>query len=105
MEKMDKNNFKEGSLVKEAYGSQVTLYDDDDNEYLFDLLLELIVNDKYYAYFQLTNQEDSDGEEIEIEVLRVNKNEDKKIELEFIDDEEWENACELFDLYTNKFAE
>lgn len=102
---MKKNNIKEGNLVKESYGSQITLYDEEDKEYLFDLLVELQVDEDYYVYLQPANQENFDSDENEIEVLKVNKDDNEKIELEFIDDEEWENACELFDIYTNKFSE
>lgn len=91
------NKIVESNLLKEHYGSEITLYDEQNNQHLFNLLLELIANNKHYAYFQ-----SPDSEEGEVEVLEVIYN-NGEIDLEFIDDDEWEEASELFDLWTNKF--
>ncbi len=92
------DNIKETNLVKNYYGSEVTLFDEMDNEHLFNLLLELNANDKNYAYFQSPESEEGD-----IEVMEVVTNTDNELELKFIDDDEWEEASELFDIWFNKF--
>lgn len=93
---MDKKNWIETSIVQEQMGSEITLYDQDDQEYVFHLLLELQWNDKHYAYLQ--SPEDEDGD---IEVMRVIKTDDGEIDLESVeDDDEWEEAAELFDEWT-----
>lgn len=93
---MNKGKIKESDLLKEKYGSEITLYDDEDNEYVFHLLLELVTEDRHYAYFQ-----SPDNEEGDIEVLRVVQESDD-LDLQYIeDDEEWESAAELFDEWTD----
>lgn len=96
---MDKDKIKETDMVKEKMGSEITLYDDKDNEFVFQLIMELIYENNHYAYFQSPDSEDGD-----IEVLKVVKDQNGEIDLEFIeDDDEWENASELFDEWTYSF--
>jgi len=93
---MQKRDIKEVHILKENLGSEITLMDENDQEYLFHLLLELVVDGKHYAYFQSPEEEDS-----EIEVLRVVGQDKEEYDLEFIDDDdEWEDAAELFDEWT-----
>lgn len=96
------DNIKEINLVKNYYGSEVTLYDERNKEHRFNLLLELSANNKNYAYFQSPEEElESDDGEIEVMEVVINKN--NELELKFIDDDEWEEASEIFDIWTNKF--
>ncbi|TCS83805.1 DUF1292 domain-containing protein [Tepidibacillus fermentans] len=98
---MQKREIKEVHLLKEQLGSEVTLFDENEKEYLFQLLLELVFNGKHYAYFQ-----SSESEEGEIEVLRVVKLDNGDFDLEFIeDDDEWEDVVELFDEWTMQNGE
>ncbi|MFT9487004.1 MAG: DUF1292 domain-containing protein [Tepidibacillus sp.] len=93
---MKSGKAKEVHLLKEQLGSEITLYDENDQEHVFQLLLELIVDNTHYAYFQSPDDEKGD-----IEVLKVVKDENGKLELEYIeDDDEWEEAAELFDELT-----
>ena len=93
---MLKKEIKEVHSLKEQMGSEVTLLDENDQEYPFHLLLELIANGKHYAYFQ--SAEDQEGE---IEVMEVVKSENGEYDLEFIEnDDEWEDVAELFDEWT-----
>jgi len=93
---MNKEKIKDSDLLKERFGSEITLYDDEDKEHVFHLLLELITEDKHYAYFQ-----SPDSEEGDIEVLRVVQEADD-LDLQYIEDEEeWESAAELFDEWTD----
>ncbi|MGD9677238.1 MAG: DUF1292 domain-containing protein [Vulcanibacillus sp.] len=89
---------EESNILKDYYGSQITVYDEQNNEHLFNLLLELVTDNKHYAYLQ--SPESKEGE---IEVLEVIMSIDGEIDLEFIDDDEWEEASELFDFWTNQF--
>ncbi|OEF98933.1 hypothetical protein BHF71_03010 [Vulcanibacillus modesticaldus] len=91
-------NIKETDLLREKYGSEITLYDEEDQEHLFHLLMELEFDGKHYAYFQ-----SPDAEEGEIEVLKVEQLADGELELRYIDDNEWEDASEIFDIWTNKY--
>lgn len=100
---MDKKNIKETNLLKDEYGSEISLFDENENEHSFHLILELIAGDKHYAYFQSADESDEEGD---IEVLEVVKNEAGELDLEFIeDDEEWESAAELFDEWSDSFEE
>lgn len=98
---MQKKEIREVHSLKEQMGSEVTLLDDNDQEYQFQLLLELVADGRHYAYFQST--EDEEGE---IEVLEVVKKENGELDLEFIEnDDEWEDVAELFDEWTMKIEE
>ncbi|WP_339063854.1 DUF1292 domain-containing protein [Tepidibacillus marianensis] len=93
---MQKRDIKEVHDLKERLGSEITLLDENDQEYPFHLLLELVANGKHYAYFKSPEEEDG-----EIEVLRVVGQDKDEYDLEFIDDDdEWEDAAELFDEWT-----
>lgn len=96
---MDKKQFKETNRFKEQYGSEIKLYDEQENEHTFHLLLELIDEGNHYVYFQ-----SPDAEEGDIEVLKVIQVENDELDLENIEnDEEWERATELFDEATYHF--
>ncbi|MFV9510954.1 DUF1292 domain-containing protein [Tepidibacillus sp. LV47] len=98
---MQKREIEEVHLLKEQLGSEITLVDENAQEQLFHLLLELVFNGKHYAYFQ--SPEDEEGE---IEVLRVVKLDNGEYDLEYIeDDDEWEDAVELFDEWTIQYEE
>lgn len=91
---MTNSSVKEVNLLEKQMGTEITLLDDNDKEYLFHLILELVVEDKHYAYFQAADS----GEEEDIEVLQVVKDENGELEVVYIeDDDEWEKAAEYYD--------
>jgi len=97
---MANKNIKEVHQLKEAMGSSFTMLDDQDQEYEFNLLLELIADGQHYAYFQ-----SPDSEEGDIEVLKVTSTNGEFDLLNIDSDEEWETAAELFDEWTYKLED
>lgn len=90
---------KEISVLKEKYGSEFILSDEKNKEHNFHLLLELSVENNHYAYFK----QDDEQEEY-IEVLKVIKGDNNELDLIHVeDDNEWEDAAELYDEWTYNF--
>ncbi|MCR8845965.1 DUF1292 domain-containing protein [Paenibacillus sp. SC116] len=76
--------------ISSAFGTSLEMTDEQGTSRIFDLLAEFQIEAKAYAVVQ-----DEDGE---IDVLRITDNAQGEPQLETIeDDEEWENAMELYD--------
>ncbi|WP_036581735.1 DUF1292 domain-containing protein [Paenibacillus darwinianus] len=80
--------------LREAYGIDVELLSDDGETELFRILAEYRLNDSVYAALQSAAMRKED----EVAFFRVLEQDDGRLELESIEDEdEWETAAEGYD--------
>ncbi|WP_239617526.1 DUF1292 domain-containing protein [Cohnella mopanensis] len=88
------NGSKELSALRQAYGDQVELHDEDGTGQIYRILAELTVNGSDYAILQSKEMQQED----EIEVFKIVANADGEAQLETVTNvDEWELVEEAFD--------
>lgn len=91
------NDAKPTAQLREAFGDDIILYDEQQDSVVYRIASEFIVNGRGYAMLEKAKP----GKEDEPEIFRVNRNLAGELELETIeDDDEWKNISELFDELT-----
>jgi uncharacterized protein YrzB (UPF0473 family) len=81
------------SILKQQYGSEITLFDEQGHEVIYRILAEIPHQDKRYAILQ----NDAMKKEGDIEVFLLAQSSEGEWELETVDDEDWEDIAELYD--------
>ncbi|UJF31942.1 DUF1292 domain-containing protein [Paenibacillus hexagrammi] len=82
------------SVLRNAYGNDIILFDEQDESTVFHLLKEFVHDNVTYAVLQSDELKKDD----EIAIFRVVPGADEQYELETIeDDDEWETVSELYD--------
>jgi uncharacterized protein YrzB (UPF0473 family) len=84
----------QGSLLRNAYGDDIILYDEQGESTVYRLLTEFVYGNYTYAVLQ----SDELKKEDDVAIFRVVESPNEQYELETIeDDEEWETVSELYD--------
>jgi uncharacterized protein YrzB (UPF0473 family) len=85
------------TVLREAYGEEIELLDEQDEAVVFKLLREFAVDDRLYAVLQSEELKQED----EVALFRITASDEGLYELETIeDDDEWEDVSELYDEMT-----
>ncbi|WP_438444252.1 DUF1292 domain-containing protein [Gorillibacterium sp. sgz5001074] len=93
------SDVKPVTLLKEAFGEEVTLDDGADSE-PYRVLKEFELDGRLYAVLQ----SDAMKREEELALFRIISDEQGELQLETVeDDEEWETVLELYDEMTVSF--
>lgn len=80
--------------LRDAYGSDIILFDEQEESTIYHILYEFSLGDRAYAVLQPEQMDDED----EPLLYRIGRNENGEPELETIDDEdEWETVSEIYD--------
>jgi len=80
-------------VLRDAYGTEIVLFDDKDQSAVYHLLYEFALGDRFYAALL-----PEFGDEDEPVFFRIGRGERGEAELESIDDEdEWETVSEIYD--------
>jgi len=88
------------TLLKEAFGDEVTLDDQGSDSEPYRIAAEFELDGRMYAVLQ----SDSMKREEELALFRIVSDEQGELQLETVeDDEEWESVLELYDEMTVKF--
>lgn len=97
MPEFARKDLKPSSLVSDAYGGEVILFDEAEESSVYRLLSEFGLEDRIYAVLQ----SDQLAEQDEVAIFRVLQTENGELQLESIeDDDEWEDVAELYDEMT-----
>lgn len=90
------------ALIREAFGDEVVLNDENGESKPFQLLAEFEVGGGLFAVLQSETMKKND----EIDVFRIVRGAGGDLQLETVDDdEEWETLAELYDELTVSFDE
>jgi uncharacterized protein YrzB (UPF0473 family) len=82
-------------LLRNAYGDDIILYDEQGGSTVYQLLAEFVYGNYTYAVLQ---SEELKKEDEDVAIFRVVESAKQQYELETIeDDEEWETVSELYD--------
>jgi uncharacterized protein YrzB (UPF0473 family) len=82
-------------LLRNAYGDDIILYDEQGGSTVYRLLAEFVYGNYTYAVLQ---SEELKKEDEDVAIFRIVENAEQQYELETIeDDEEWETVSELYD--------
>jgi uncharacterized protein YrzB (UPF0473 family) len=85
---------KEIRSLRDAYGTDIILFDEQEESVIYHILYEFTLDGRSYAVLQPQGL-DSDEEPL---LYRIGRNESGEPELETIDDEdEWETVSEIYD--------
>lgn len=88
------------TLLKEAFGEEVTLEDQGMDSQPYKILAEFELEGRGYAVLQSEGMKRED----EVALFRIVLDEQGELQLETVeDDEEWENVLELYDEMTVSF--
>lgn len=88
------------TLLKEAFGEEVTLEDQGMDSQPYKILAEFELEGRGYAVLQSEGMKRED----EVALFRIVLDEQGELQLEAVeDDEEWENVLELYDEMTVSF--
>jgi uncharacterized protein YrzB (UPF0473 family) len=88
------NHVQQLTMLRDQYGDQIILFDEQDESTVFRILSEFIVEGQEYAVLQ----SDELKKEDEVAIFRMTKDAQGLPELETIeDDDEWENVSEIYD--------
>ncbi len=97
-------NVVRANRLRETYGEEIVLFEDDDaeGERVQKIVMEFDVAGRSYVVLR---PEDADADDDETSVFRVTPAGEGEFEIETIeDDEEWENVSELVDEMTVSFS-
>ncbi|NHN30035.1 DUF1292 domain-containing protein [Paenibacillus agricola] len=78
--------------LRSAYGDDIILYDEQEQSVVYKLITEFQLGDQGYAVVILDQPKAE-----EPEIFRITTSAGGELELETIDDDEWENVSELYD--------
>ncbi|TLS53599.1 DUF1292 domain-containing protein [Paenibacillus antri] len=99
------DNVVRANRLRETYGDDIVLFEDDDaeGERVHKIVLEFDLGDR--SYVVLRPEDAAADEDDETSVFRVTPAGEGEFEIETIeDDEEWENVSELVDEMTVSFS-